>query len=359
MKKLLLVTKIDFWRHGAGARVRTRSLADYLGKATDLTIAHLGPAGANDEKLLRSCPGPWRFVWLNKSERLDDRSYAQRLRALCQAGGFHACIIDRLKLSFLRRALPDGVKTFLDTQDLVSAQEESIRAHGYTITQSVTWEQEMEVFRKFDGVLLIQQRDFNEVRAEIGDGKSILTPHPVSFSRQVLRPQVGTIGFIASRWTANVDGMGWFLKKVWPKVYRPGLTLGLYGFICEDFAGNRTQGLELKGFIPDLEEAYGDMDIVINPVLYGAGLKIKTVEALGNGLPLVTTAEGARGLENIVGRALLVADDADSFAAALNGLIDDGEKRRALGEAAYSYARENLSQAVCYRPLLEAINRAE
>ena len=45
-----------------------------------------------------------------------------------------------------------------------------------------------------------------------------------------------------------------------------------------------------------------------------------------------------------------------AFAATLNGLIDDGEKRRALGEAAFCYARENLSPAVCYRPLLDAIN---
>jgi ribosome biogenesis protein Tsr3 len=55
---------------------------------------------------------------------------------------------------------------------------------------------------------------------------------------------------------------------------------------------------------------------VINPVRFGAGLKIKTVEALANGLPLVTSEEGARGLASLDREAILIARNVDQFKAA-------------------------------------------
>ena len=178
-KKLLIATRMDFWRRGAGVRVRALSMARFLGRRTELTIAYLGPVRPNDERMLQATRGPWRFVCLDKSRPRDAETYARRLRALCGRERFDACIVDRLDLSYLREALPDGVTAFLDTHELVSVQGTDMRRYGYTNVPLITKQREFDIFRRFDGVILIQRRDYDEVRMAIGDHNAIMAPHPV------------------------------------------------------------------------------------------------------------------------------------------------------------------------------------
>lgn len=108
--------------------------------------------------------------------------------------------------------------------------------------------------------------------------------------------------------------------------------------------------MRARGFVPQLDRLWSGMDIAINPVRWGSGLKIKTVEALAAGLPLVSTREGARGLEHLAGEVFLMADDADDFAAACRHLLDDVPARRALATSARRWADENLSRDACFGP---------
>ncbi len=109
------------------------------------------------------------------------------------------------------------------------------------------------------------------------------------------------------------------------------------------------------GFVDDLGAVYRDTDIAINPVRFGAGLKIKTVEALASGLPLVTTAEGARGLGQFAGEAFLVADEPAEFGSHLGALLASVEQRSALADAAWRVAREHFTPKACFDPLLQRI----
>jgi glycosyltransferase involved in cell wall biosynthesis len=81
-----------------------------------------------------------------------------------------------------------------------------------------------------------------------------------------------------------------------------------------------------------MAEFYGRMRACIVPLRYGAGVKIKTVEALQYGVPTVATKVGAEGIDLRGTSALLVADDAREFADGLVSLLSDRvawEQRRA------------------------------
>src|SRR5690606_29841009 len=67
--------------------------------------------------------------------------------------------------------------------------------------------------------------------------------------------------------------------------------------------------------------------VVINPVMHGTGLKIKNVEALGYGKPVVTTTVGAEGLELALSRGLIVADSEAEFIQVLSVLVADASVR--------------------------------
>jgi len=88
---------------------------------------------------------------------------------------------------------------------------------------------------------------------------------------------------------------------------------------------------------------------------FGAGLKIKNMEALANGVPLVTTTHGARGLEDIQQKGFLLADDPGDFTQAITSLIESKALRQQLGEYAHDYIKDNFSPETCFRPLMDVI----
>lgn len=97
-------------------------------------------------------------------------------------------------------------------------------------------------------------------------------------------------------------------------------------------------GVERLGVIEDMAAAYGQGHVVLNPVLEGTGLPIKSIETLACGKPLVTTVSGARGLGEGSGTAFLVGETPAGLAAAVAGLLRDPGARRRQAEAALRYA---------------------
>jgi glycosyltransferase involved in cell wall biosynthesis len=160
---------------------------------------------------------------------------------------------------------------------------------------------------------------------------------------------------VASRWHANVDGLKWFIEQVWPALVGTGLRLDVYGYVAEAFSGLGIPGIRFLGFVDDLAACYAQIDIAINPVRYGAGLKIKTLEAMAHGLPLVVSRQGASGLEALAGQAFLVADDAKAFADSIKLLAGDFSLRQSMARAAYSHATQNFGPDQCFRDLARQI----
>ena len=83
----------------------------------------------------------------------------------------------------------------------------------------------------------------------------------------------------------------------------PDARLLIAGSLCRAIADG--PGLEKLGIIPDMASAYRNAWVAVNPVYIGSGQSVKTVEALGYCVPLVTTTTGARGLERFSGCAFI------------------------------------------------------
>lgn len=357
MKKVVLVTYCAFWKHGAGFWARTRELIRYLSPRTDLTVVYVRPFQPADAARLERLDATFQFVPLGNGAPMTRAECINALRALCRArGSADTYIIDKTELSFVLEALPASSCRLVDTHDLISHRALRMKRHNVIAHGAPDEQQERESLLRYDGVICIQAEDYQTVSGWIGADKTILAPHPPRVHRQLLRDEARSVGFVASRWIANVHGLQWFLAEIWPKLYRPELTLDLFGYVCQAFQDDTSPGVCLHGFDASLEDIYASIDVVINPVRFGAGLKIKTVEAMANGLPLVTTAEGARGLAALRDRAFLVADDAPAFAAALQQVIESAALRRQLGENAINYVRDQLSPEACFAQLLARIN---
>ena len=94
------------------------------------------------------------------------------------------------------------------------------------------------------------------------------------------------------------------------------------------------------GEFEDITRPYEIADVVINPINCGTGLSVKTIEALGQCKPIVTTSIGARGLMKGANRAFLVADEASEFADFVVRVLTENSLYETLVENAYDFVTD-------------------
>lgn len=145
----------------------------------------------------------------------------------------------------------------------------------------------------------------------------------------------------------NQDAAEWFVKNVWPIVLAkyPSLHLNLVGSNPTDkVKALACSSISVTGFVTDDELAnyYENSRVAIAPLLYGAGVKGKVVEAMRFGIPIVTTSTGVQGLDYIPAR-LYVADDADEYARQIILLLENDEEWRSLSKRQTQFVKENFS----------------
>ena len=94
------------------------------------------------------------------------------------------------------------------------------------------------------------------------------------------------------------------------------------------------------------------------PIRQGAGIKVKAMEAMAAGIPIVSTKEGAEGLDNILdGEDILIARGAKDFAEKAVQLLRDEELRRRIADKARQAAWERYDSAITSRKLEQVIER--
>jgi len=356
--RIVLITMARFWDKGYGVAARTRELILFLSRNYSLAVAYLGGITQYDVAALQGMGARFELFILGELGRQDTpRELAQRFRRhFDESSPSSVYLIVQTELSFMLEAIPSNGRTILDTNDLVSDRTQSMEQHRVRAHFPLTQAQEISLMKRYDRVVCIQQSEFAKVAGWLGPDKVILAPHPVAAVSLPLRETSAVLGFVASKWHANVDGLRWFIEHVWPLLAQENLRLDICGYVEEAFRGLQVPNLRFLGFVDDLSAFYATIDIAINPVRYGAGLKIKTVEAMAHGIPSVVSRQGASGLEALAGQAFLLAEDAVSFADHVKALAGNYSLRQSLANAARSYAVENCSPDRCFRDLARAID---
>ena len=130
----------------------------------------------------------------------------------------------------------------------------------------------------------------------------------------------------------NHQGIRWFAEAVWPRVRAvlPDARLDVVGKDPPEAvrALDGRDGVTVHGFVPSMAPYFASADAVVVPILAGAGIRVKIVEAMAAGRALVSTSLGWEGLAHLEpGRHLLVADEPEPFADAVLRLLGDPELR--------------------------------
>ena len=172
-------------------------------------------------------------------------------------------------------------------------------------------------------------------------------------------PQPGTLIFTGSfRYLANHEAMIWFLDKVFPLVQRsfPGATLTITGDHA-DLPLPAAENVTLTGYVDDVRPLVAGAWVSLAPILGGGGTRLKILEAMALGTPVVATSKGAEGLDVRDGEHLLVADTPAAFAQAIVSVLGDSDLRQRLADGAYRLVREKYDWAVVLPRFLDLAER--
>ena len=194
---------------------------------------------------------------------------------------------------------------------------------------------------RYDHVLMVSENDSQELLKfvpELPPQRLSLLPNGVDLGSYELiesQPEADTLIYQgALTYNANYDAMAFFLREILPVIQagRPGVKVKITG---------KTEGVDLSGlavteqviftgYVPDIRQEIRNSAVCIVPLKVGGGTRLKILEALALGTPVVATSKGAEGLDLQPGRDLLVADSPAEFAAAVIRVLSEPGLREQL-----------------------------
>ena len=205
---------------------------------------------------------------------------------------------------------------------------------------------EVEMLAMADLVIAIQRDEADFVAEALPEVQVMTVPMAFAVGQDAQPGVGGEILFVGSNTEPNIAGLKWFCDNCWPRIHAalPEAVLTIVGTVSAGMGGYPLpQGARYAGTVPDLEPLYTRAGVVISPLTFGSGLKIKLVEAMAKGKAIVATSVTLQGVEEFAEAAILKADDPDDFVRGVVTLAQNEGRRRELGEKALAVAQAHFS----------------
>jgi len=157
---------------------------------------------------------------------------------------------------------------------------------------------------------------------------------------------------------ANRDAMRYFVGEILPAIRarHPGIRLRITGEATQaqrrEANPANDRSVEFTGFVPDVRPIVACSAVCVVPLRVGGGTRVKILEAMALGTPVVSTSKGAEGLPLVAGREALVTDTPASFADAVCRLLEESDLRSSIRENALRLVQRQFDWSLSLRPIL-------
>lgn len=148
-------------------------------------------------------------------------------------------------------------------------------------------------------------------------------------------------------WMQNREAAEVLLEEVWPKIYEKyqGAKLWIVGrLIPEEITKSSTtrDDIVITESIPDARDAYLGASIMLTPIKSGGGTRLKVLEAMAAGLPVVSTSLGVAGLNVTNGKEVIISDTSQGLADETIKLLKNKKLRDKIGKVGQKFVKENF-----------------
>jgi len=329
--KILVVSPFDCFPPNTGGMSRIYCLAKYLSRRHEVALACPGLASpeANDLGIeVQELAGPGRLQFFKPS-------YVWRMRSVIRKTS-PDLILSEFMWPMLPLALarpPKRIPVYLDTHNVES---DRFRLAGSRAWRLMALYERLAV-RLADRVYVVSEDDRRRLQAlGMPAEKSMLAPNGYDEERFRPDPAAGTamrealgvaqdellfLYFGHLQYAPNIEGVEILYREILPRLDRRELRyrVAVAGRGSDELGARlRHPRLRFAGVVERIEDLINASDAVVAPLLRGGGTRIKIIESIACGRPVVSTTAGAEGLDRAACDGLLdVADDWDGFACAM------------------------------------------
>jgi glycosyltransferase involved in cell wall biosynthesis len=341
-----------------GSRIRAYHLLRALGDSNQVTLVAFRPVDRGDngqclspELNLRDVHpvpvDPFRYVNIPQVLKFSSpipltgwpsKLMRQTVAKVVDSGKWDAVVAFQSPAARYALQLP-GVTRILDVDTAYSYQ-----AHEYTVCEDhpiarlrtwVSWQKtyryEARLFRRFQACTVVSSKELDYLKAMTSASNSRVEVVPNGVDCQhnhpgLAQPQPNTLIYNgALTYSANRDAMRYFLGKVYPLIKQqvPDVSLTITGSTSGvDLSGLAIdESVRLSGYVVDIRIPVSQASVCIAPIRQGGGTRLKILEAMALGTPVVTTSKGAEGLDVTSDQHLLIADKPAEFASQVIRLL--------------------------------------
>lgn len=312
-----------------------------------------------------------------------DPGLAQRIATTTEQQSFdivqiELSLIARYAAAVYRRS---GSKLVLSTHNIESqrfARELqvapwSLRRAVLQADQLISGKWEEKAVRRFDGAIAVSDADRQWLEQHLGGRPVALVPNGVDtgyFQRRAPTPSASnTIVFTGVMdYPPNEDAVLWFADRIWPSLRQrwPDLVFQIVGTrpTARVIALAGRAGIEVTGEVPDVRPYVEQALAFVVPLRSGGGTRLKILQAMAMGCPVISTRLGAEGLNVNDGDNILFAEQPADFAARIEDLKSSPELASRLTGSARALVLQRYDWQSClgaldhlYRELLSAETR--
>lgn len=223
---------------------------------------------------------------------------------------------------------------------------------------------ETKVFNEFDGHFIISDIDRQYI---IHNAPAIGKDIFVINNSTELRPAVAqndkrNLVFVGSMYyDPNIVAVTAFAHRVMPEIEKVHPDAKFYIVGTRPALSVRklaSDNVIVTGFVDSPQQYLADATLVVVPMISGAGVQNKILEAMSMGCCVVTTTIGAEGLDNIVnGQDIVICKDYEKLASEITALIDDRQRREDIGRNARIYIENNLTFEIVAGQFTDCLKR--
>lgn len=249
--------------------------------------------------------------------------------------------------SYALRETAPTVRVLEEHNSSTRQMEERYRKQSSPLSRVRCWiswqkarQHEKRICQRFDLITMVSEQDRSTTRVLLADTPVPIHVLPNGVDCAHNRPglaQIRPFRLIyngALTYSANHDAMAYFLSEIYPRIRReiPETSLTITGSLDGiDLSGLALDdSVTLSGHVEDIRPVVAGSAVCVIPLREGGGTRIKILEAMALGTPVISTTKGAEGLKVVDGEHLILAVDPADFAARTVQLLQDGALQRRL-----------------------------
>lgn len=271
-------------------------------------------------------------------EKFINRAYEEKINDMISKNSYYSIIFDHLNItSYCKKIekvnslkiLSEHNCEYLILKRRYENEKSILKKFYLKYEYRKTEKYEKHIIEKFDKVIMLTEEDKKYISdKDIQNDKISIVPISVdtNYKKQNYNNKIKNLIFLGTMsWYPNEHGILWFLKNVWPLIIKGNKEIKLYIVgknPSDEIMKMNNDRVIVTGYVDDVNKYIEICNVCIVPLFIGGGMRVKILECMAKGIPVISTSIGAEGIKYTRNNEIVIADTPEEFVESIYKLND-------------------------------------